>query len=182
MRDLEGGICLMDIKLTCQLEKDDFIKFSLYNARKKFLYLPVLAALIIVCMFVLVYLLSEKTYEMRILGALAVFGGIGVDLLLYLLICRRAQKYIESNALLLKSGELIINSGGFQSNNETGSGKIAFNTIYRVVETRNEFYIYLTTISALILLKKHFSSPEEILCFKQLLTQCMLNEKLKLMK
>lgn len=150
----------MEFRKTFRMELDDYISFNLFHA-KKLLLMNIL--LFIVFVPVLTLLISDSQDYLLVLSVAIFFGIIMASLLTLLnvfLIKRNSKKQYFSTKVMQADTEIIVDGSGIRQTNEFGKLTISWADVFKVIESKKGFYLYISKMQAFVI-PKRLVSPEE---------------------
>ncbi len=156
------------LKLSFTFEEEDFKKFQAYYGR---LWTILLRTIILSVVFWVMFLILKDTANDQF-GIIFIIGG-WIWLILQPLYWEKKQVTKTNKSLFIPIEYVyIINTIGMtiNSKNEFGSSSsiIPWNKCFKIIETIDAFYIYLTENSPIILPKRCFTNEQEISLFQEI--------------
>lgn len=136
----------------CKYTYDEFMKYEKSVAQKKMLIMLVASSMILLTIYAVL---------IRSIIAVLVMAGIMVlmDSILLLLNNKRIKKlWNSSTSMQNKDVKYTFNDSNMEIENELGNSKIEYNSIYKIIETKTNFYIMISTVQGFIIVKENCSS------------------------
>ena len=144
---------------------EEFIKFNQFHLFRKSWFIAYMPTVIFVAIGVMAYLDDERTaaYTMWVLGA-------GIPLFLRLIIRITAKRNLKTNKMYANMKNIYYRFDLQGLFSETASPKIKttletdWDNVYRVYESKDSFYIYISNMQAFIIPKSDIvtGTPEEL--------------------
>lgn len=189
------------IDLSVKLELSDFYSFrkEIYNNNKgnKLLRIMSMSFLILFLITLVSFAsyipntnvnilerLSQPEALSALLKTLGLFSAIVLIPLVVLPLLNSyfSKKYFNSNKLLQNEQKYNFTDEGISISSENGNGKIDWDKIFKVDESKTFFALYISIGQAYIIPKRFFNSDDDIKLFKEILKDNIDNKKLKMKK
>lgn len=154
-----------EIIVEATLELKDVQELNLFFTRTSRLMLAVVFFLIVIG---IVLLVDESRTGMEFM--IAVLLDLLLSVILWFVygwsIRRKSVKAFLSDQLMRRRHTFVFSETGFQYASDSESGKVRWNEIYEVRESRNLFLILLSTSRTLIMPKDAFATEQDRIYFK----------------
>ena len=168
----------MDFKTTINLTQKDYIQFVFFHQRKRKIWEPVIVT---VSSFILFVILSKGDIMLSCLAAMIV-GLICLPIFTMCLFLQCKRLWKKSAPIMRDAIETIFSDVGVYQKSKLGTLDLTFDNIFKVSETKNAFYVYISSIQAAIIPKRCFDRTEDIQAIRALFLNNMDAKKLSLMK
>ncbi len=167
----------MEVKGTFKMEFSDYKAFCKFHRRK-------VTQISYVFMLVLTLTwLQPKTGDQFVIGILGILIAFAFIFVVDMIALHQSCKRMFNSAPLSKlEVENVINEGGFHQTSSVGNTDLTFEQFFKICETKDAFYLYISKIQAFIMPKQDFASEEEIENLKKILRDKVEKKKLKLQK
>lgn len=169
----------MELRKTFHLELEDYISFNLFHSKKQLL-ISLLAFIGLVPLFTLA--ISDSQDHHLVLSVsiiLSIVIGILYALLTVFLLKRKLRKQYNSTRLMQAESEIIIDKAGLRQSNEFSNLAISWTDVFKAVESKKGFYLYISKMQAFII-PKHLVSAEEEKILRGLIDINLPSEKNRL--
>ncbi len=146
----------MEFRKTVKLEISDYTAFNFFVLKRVFILLP------IICVG-LSYLLIYRGDPDRSLLSFAVYAVVISILALlgfFLLMRHSMKKSFKTTKAMQLPQEVVLDDAGVHASGEFGNTNMSWQDLYRVVEVKKAFYVYLLKMQAVIIPKRLTSADE----------------------
>ncbi|MDO7906324.1 YcxB family protein [Paenibacillus sp. JX-17] len=159
-----------EITLDTQLRAEDVQEYNLSYSLKS---VYILTGIGFVVYFILMFVISNIKGRVNLPVILAVDIAISAALLFYSRssISRKSKKAFASDPLIQLPSKYRIRDEGLDYENESGSGHVDWEQIYKAGETRNLLLVFISSNRTLILPKRSFQSDGDITAYRKLMKQ-----------
>ncbi len=157
----------MSVKGTFTYTEKDYLKFNLFHSRNFFLIFGVM--LIILAFMAIAY----GVWLQFSIGLAATAAALGI-------MYYQSKRNYKTSTLRGIEVENIFDETGIHQKNTLGETNLPYNLIYKVCETKEAFYVYISKIQAFIVQKRYFEKPEDIETVKELFKNNLPAKQLKL--
>ncbi len=176
------------IEITSKLEYKDFIRARRYIASQSILFKIYLFSPVIYFIFVLVNCLvtcpasrSLTCFSFVIDNLLGLSTFFMLPIIVFLLNIG-LKKYFDSNKRFQQEGSLSFDLEGVKSFSDNYFNFIKWTDIYKIMESKEDLLIFISTIECHIIPKRFFKSAEDLEKVKEIIKQKVDPKKVKLLK
>ncbi|MCL1920153.1 MAG: YcxB family protein [Kiritimatiellaeota bacterium] len=156
----------MEVNVTVNQHLNEYMRFNFYHGQKTvMIWLPLMC-------------LAGFCICHTLCGALIV-GGLWL-LPVFLITFLRTRRAWKTNALRGVSADYTFSDAGFRSESEAGTFNCGYDKLFKVCESKAAFYVYLSSLQAIIVPKRCFENTDDIRVLREIFVRNMDKKKLRL--
>ncbi|WP_181438885.1 YcxB family protein [Paenibacillus sambharensis] len=168
-----------NVELSFTTSYEDYYRLNLWHGR---------FGRMVAMVFYFLLFLGAVVYQTGSVEALLEPFVIGAGLLLILVLYGffllslkwRSRRVYNSDKLLQQEQHFVFTNEHIAFTNATGTGSMAWDDVYKAVETKSHFLIYMGKMRSLIIPKASMSSEADISALRQLIASKLGSGKHKL--
>lgn len=162
-----------------KLDKKEYYAFNVAHSRVARRILPLFYFVVFV---ITISLTSEEFDEFTLsISAIAgIFLIVIIAVVQNVLLRLRTNKVFATDTLIQKEQQYRFESGGFDYKASSSTGYIEWKDVYKVVESRDLFLIYLAANKSLVIPKRAFESEASSAAFRSIVHNSLDKKKVKL--
>jgi len=183
----------MDVKVKVDLTEKEYMRFGFYCQRKLMMWVPLVATVIVFCATIMdlratlnVHCEMCKTHHYVAVCLTALITGVIVGVMLFLfavLVAFLRGRYEWKSSVPVRGViEATFSDGGVCQVSEVGTVNLSYDKLYRVCEIKTAFYVYVSSVQAMIVPKRCFESAEDTKAVRELFARSVDKKKLSLRK
>ena len=169
----------MDIKVKIDLTEKEYMRFSFYHQRKEMVWAPLIFGVLCFCM---VILQLQRITNLNLVFALCVALIVGVLIFIVgsLISLVKVKNVWKSSIPLRGLYEMTFTDGGIYQVSEIGTANLSYDKFYKVYETKMAFYVYVSSVQAMIVPKRCFENAEDVRTVREFFVRNVDKKKLRL--
>ncbi|MEG1547438.1 MAG: YcxB family protein [Clostridia bacterium] len=139
-------------------------RYNMYVAYKKLIVSCLIVFIIIMLLLGLTYYAADGSLNSALLKSLpmALGGAVLLFLINVVIIKLKVRSFYKKNKISVFTQDITLHNGGIHAKSENGEVELTYKHIKNVVETRWDFFIFLTDLHAYVLPKNQMKDQADI--------------------